>query len=42
MLAEVDEAVASGTSAAVEDETSTWPPCPEAAIRAARWTSGPT
>ena len=30
------------TSAAVDAETSTWPPWPAAAIRAARWTSTPT
>ena len=40
MLAEIDGGRLSRTSAAVDDETSTWPPCPEAAIRAARWTSG--
>jgi hypothetical protein len=30
------------TSSRVSFESRTWPPCPAAAIRAARWTSGPT
>ena len=30
------------TSDLVACDTSTWPPCPAAAIRAARWTSSPT
>ena len=45
-LAEVAEVTAGGrcvaTSARVESESSTWPPCPAAAMRAARWTSSPT
>ena len=44
VLAEVEQRqpVARSASAAVAAETSTWPPWPEAAMRAARWTSAPT
>ena len=42
VFAEVAQVLLSSTSDAVEDEIRIWPPCPAAAMRAARWTSAPT